>query len=360
MASKKSHLSEVFTRTRCYLRRFVELSDMAADVVTIWIMHTWLFSPACEQPATTPYLYIAAPKGSGKTVLGQDVMGSICRNHLSTVGITGAGVARIVGGFAEDNVDDEAPVSSMPTLAIDEIDALYSGSKDEMLRMMLNAGYRRGASIPRVVGTETIMLQVYCPKILMGIDNGHLPDTILDRSIRISLHQARPQEPFYNFETEDEAAELSEELAQWAKDHSQEIRDYRPSNDEDLKPRQFEIARTLYQVAHAVGNEKEIRAAILELFNEKHAQDPRIRMYEVIRDLFAELETDRLTNGQILERLIQEGIGIPGDSAQGLARTMAKDGAKVGPIRFHQGPGGVQRGYYRNAFDEAFSRFGLL
>ena len=263
-ATKKQTPAPEFTRTREFIRRYIVLDADALDVATVWAMHTHLFSPACETPPTTPYLYITAPKGSGKTLFGQDVLGCITRAPMPTVGITGPGLIRLVGGGDDDGGEfedaDSAHAAAAPTLMVDEVDALYAGSKDEVLRMMLNAGYRRGGVVPRVVGKSVVNYSAFCPKVLMGIDNGHLPDTVADRSIRINLKRASADdmltvEPFYSYEVEDESAELIQELSTWAKRNSEAIKAYKPTPVPEIAkvPRHWEIARTLVQVARAAG-----------------------------------------------------------------------------------------------------------
>lgn len=144
-----------FTATKKFIQRYVVLGEDEANVTALWTMATHLFSESATEPHTMPYLYITGPKGSGKTVLGQDILSMLCRNYVSTVGITGPGLFRLVD-------------AGNPTLGIDEIDALYSGAKDETLRMMLNAGYRRGGSVPRVVNGELQQFSPFRPQNLYG------------------------------------------------------------------------------------------------------------------------------------------------------------------------------------------------
>lgn len=352
-------VSTEYTTTRNYIKRFAVMEEDALDIVTTWTMHTWLFSPACENPLTTPYLYITAEKGSGKTLLGQDVLGTITRSPMNTVGITGPSLIRLVGGADFTEEEEGTPVTVMPTLTIDEVDALYSGAKDEVLRMMLNAGYRRGGTVPRVVGREVINYSAFCPKILMGIDNGHLPDTVTDRSIRITLKRATAEqmatvEPFYHFDVEDEAAEICSDLAEWAKTHSLQIRQYRPEAIPGLTPRQWEIARTLVQVAKFVGNEKRIREAIAATFAETPTtQDPRVSLYAAIREAFG--SRDRITTNEILQALTDAGVSVPGQNGKGLGSVIGRDGIKGSAIRLSADD--VQRGYYRYSFDAAFAKY---
>ena len=84
------------------------------------------------------------------------------------------------------------------TLLFDEVDAVWSkrGKDDnhEDLRALLNAGYKRGASIPRCVGPkhEVTRFDVYCAVALAGL--GNLPETIMSRSIIIRMRRRAPGE----------------------------------------------------------------------------------------------------------------------------------------------------------------------
>ena len=359
--------ADITTDIAAYIRRYVVMPDPELTIVSTWALHTWLFSPMCTPPQTTPYLYITAPKGSGKTLLGQDVLGTITRQPMPTVGITGASLVRLVGGAADDpDAVDSVPI--MPTLMVDEVDALYSGSKDEGLRMMLNAGYRLGGKVPRVVGKEVVNFSAFCPKILMGIDNGHLPDTVADRAIRIELQQATPEQmltvqPFFTFDVEDESAEMCEQMAAWAIAHSRAIRQHKPEAIPGLKPRAWEIARTLVQVGHAISPDTEtaIRDALADVLTRPtHAQGAKQALFSAIRDMFAEDATDRLASARIMQGLAERGIGVSGNTAKGLANAITAEGdtpPKVINVRQPDGTILKARGFYRHQFDELFTRY---
>lgn len=340
--------AEVLKDTEAIIRRFVALGDDEALIVATWTLHTWQFSESCPTPNTTPYLYITAPKGSGKTLLGQDVLGLLARNPMPTIGITGPGLFHIVQEM-------------QPTLQIDEVDALYSGAKDESLRMQLNAGYRRGGKVPRVVGGEVQMFSPFCPKILMGIDNGQLPDTVADRAIRIALKRATPEEmatvqPFYSYEVEDEAAELCERIHAWSISVGTEVRDYRPEVMTGVTPRQWEIARSLIQIAHAAGVETEVREALARIYakHSGHTDSPEQRMLSAIRDLFDSKGTDRLTTVDILAHLEDEGVSIPGNSGKGLSAKLGPFDVRATTIRIGNM---THRGYHKGSFTEAWERY---
>jgi len=355
-----------FTRTREYIGRYVVLSDDALDVVTLWAMGTWAFSPMCTNPYSYPYLYISAPKGSGKTVLGESVLGSICRNHRSITGVTGPSLFRMI---ADVNEETGEAINMAPTLAIDEIDAIFNGAKDEATRLVFNAGYKRGNMIPRVVGKQTINYPVFCPKLLMGIDNGHLPDTIEDRCIRINMRRATADElakvsEFYDYETEDEAAEICDMLSEWTKGISTVFREYSPERDDIPSGRRWEIARSLVQLAYAAGIEARIRKAIVSLMSDQPEKiDSNVRLYTAIFRLFQDHGTNKLTTNQILGRLREEGIQVPGMSGAGLRSVLSQHGASPTLLNLPAGHAGIvdgknyQRGYHLHVFDQAFSQF---
>lgn len=371
-----------YERASGFIRNYVVVPEEDLVILTVWAMHTWLFSPACVTPPTTPYLYIAGDKGSGKTTLGQDVMGLIVRSAISTVSITGAGMFRLIGGSEDEN--GESNVNAAPTLTVDEVDTIYSGGKDEGLRAILNTGYRRGATVPRVVGKQVINYPTFCPKILMGILNGHLPDTVTDRSIRIDMHRASAEEmqtveDFFHYEAEDEGAEIANDLALWAQRHSQAIREYKPRKHPGIArvPRHWEVSRTLILVARFAGVEGQLVEALANFFERNRGKDaPELRILRMVRQMFTErdaaaeaarecgdtsLPTDRLTTNEILTRAATEGVPIPGSSGKGLGVLMERVDVKGKSIRVPEGhpdrsPGGNARGYFRSAFEEAYGR----
>src|SRR4029453_12144657 len=81
-----------------------------------------------------------------------------------------------------------------PTILLDESDALWGAKTDgrEGLRALLNAGYRRGATVPRGVGGRSGVgvqdFPVFGPKALARLA-GKLPRTIASRSIPIRLRR---------------------------------------------------------------------------------------------------------------------------------------------------------------------------
>lgn len=378
MASRTRKIAPEFTRTERFISRFTAMDEHQRRISAVWAMGTWCFSPACTWPYTFPYLYVTAPAGGGKSVFGQDVMGSICRERRNATGATGPTLFRMVGRFdpEEGIIENEGH-----TLVMDEIDMTFSGHKDPETQQSLNVGYKiSGSTIPRAFGKSTIDFPCYAPHILLGIDNGHLPETVRTRCIRIDLRKLSADEletagieDFLPWEVDEESADLRQDLSDWAKDNSKVTREYKPVKPEGLTGRQWEIGRTLLQLAHAIGNEDAVRESLVELLNRAPKAGPEA-LYSAIFSLFQSTGYKLLTTNQILEHLTREGIAVPGQSGKGLMSVLGADGIQsrlqhlpkghkgIPPVRpeVNKGqPQPKQRGYQLLDFDSQFTKFGL-
>lgn len=338
----------MFEAIKNFISRYVVMGADELTVTTAHVLHSWQFSESCQAPNTTPYLYIhSAQKGSGKTLLGIDIMDLLARNPMATLAITSSALFRIV----ED---------VQPTLLIDEVDAIFSGSRHEELRSVINAGYRRGARVPRVQGGEVQMFSPYCPKVMVGIDNGMLPDTIRDRCIPIHMNRATNAEsanvqPFYHYEIEDEVEVLVEQIHGWSVQNTMKIHSYKPQLIPNLTPRQWEICMPLLQVAHAVGNEKTLRKALANILTATEERTtPEQDMLRIIRELFNISGKRQHTTNEILHRLTKDPR-FAGLTGKGLSTKLAPFGIKSGGIRLS--PTETQRGYKRSTFEDAWSRY---
>lgn len=366
-----------FTMTRDFIARFVALDDEQLDFSAIWAMGTWTFSPMSPcKPYTYPMIYANGPSGSGKTVYGRDVMGAVCRLPRSFANATGPALFKSLVTVEKDEDGNRVIINHWPTLSVDEIDAAYNGAKDEDLRVVFNIGYKDGTFIPRSMGFGSINFPAFCPKILMGINNGFLPQTVTNRCVNIETHVATQEEAdrmddFFPWIVDEAAAEIQTTLAAWARDNAMVLREYNPDKG-DFVNRQWEISRSIIQLAHACGIENRIRKALLSLFNRSTAVEPiKVRTYRTILNLFdtdGGIKGDRLTSTQIFDALKAAGIPVNSNSKTGMSYQFKEDGlivrqSKYVAIRDETHPAYVSqerashRGYLREQFDEIFSRY---
>jgi len=154
------------------LNRFLVFQyDWQPYIIAFWIAGTYLYR--CFP--LYPYLWVHSPtKRCGKTLL-LELLSSLAFN---CDGVTTAPTEAIL--FRD-------PEISGGTLCWDEVENL-SKSKEKGERIeIINAAYRKGAKIKRCEGKDNNVksFEVYRPIILSGIQE--LPDTVIDRSIKIEL-----------------------------------------------------------------------------------------------------------------------------------------------------------------------------
>ena len=144
---------------REYIARFCAFpNEHALNAVTLWAVHTHM----AEYLYTSPRLAVLSPEPeSGKTRV-LDVLDLLVSVSMKSVNASPAAIFRTLN-------------KKMVTLLLDEVDAIWSkkGKDDnhEDLRALLNAGYKRGATIPRCVGAQhdVVDFPVFCPVALAGI-----------------------------------------------------------------------------------------------------------------------------------------------------------------------------------------------
>ncbi len=216
------------------------------------------------------------------------------------------------------------------TLLFDEADAIWTkkGQDDnhQDLRALLNAGYRRGATIPRCVGLkhDVTDFQVYCAVALAGL--GELPDTIMSRSIIIRMRRRAPDEEVQPFRTriyEPFGHALRDRLEIFGKAVREEVGSAWPDLPPGVVDRPAECWEPLLAVADIAGGEWPGMAwlACEELC--KVAQDRRvslgIRLLADLRTIFG--DSIALHTETILARLCDGGThGLDADAPWGELR----------------------------------------
>jgi hypothetical protein len=261
------------------------------------------------------------------------------------------------------------------TLLVDECDTIFRlrGKDDtnEDLRALLNAGYKRSATIPRCVGPkhEVVDFPVFCATALAGL--GDLPDTIMSRSIIIRMRRRAPTEyvePFRTREHEKPGHELRDRLADWGESVGASAGAAWPELPLGIVDRLAEVWEPLLAVADAAGGEWPAiaRAACVALC--KTAEDRRpslgIQLLSDLRTIFG--DADALHTKDILARLCAgEDNGLGADapwnelrgkplSDRGLASMLNR--YEVTPRKVTIGGSSLQ-GYRREHLWDAWQRY---
>jgi uncharacterized protein DUF3631 len=213
-------------------------------MLALWYAHTH----AADHFYVTPRLILSSVEpGSGKTRVLEVAQFLVCAPEM-TMSATTAALFRMVS---------EGPI----TILFDEVDTIFAagGGNNEDLRGLLNAGYKRSATVARCVGDAKAMkvqrFPVFAPAALAGIA-GNMPDTITTRAVTVHMKRRRDDEEVEEFWEEDverEAAPLREMLAAWIASVTDKISRGRPDMPEGVRDRSAEIWRPLVAIADAAG-----------------------------------------------------------------------------------------------------------
>jgi hypothetical protein len=347
-------VGEVLNLAATFVKRFVAFaSEHQLVAVVLWVAHTHAFDAA----ECTPRLAIQSPeKGSGKTRL-LEVLDLLAHDPRQVVNMSEAALFRVIDARA-------------PTVLWDEIDAVFGPkARDrEDLRAMLNAGYRRGATVDRCVGERSKLevkpFSVFCPVALAGI--GQLPGTVQDRSIVIRLRRRRTDEPVEKLRRrriEPEAAELRQHLAAAFEPLTEMLADCDPELPPGLPDRAEDVWEPLLAIADLAGGTfwpSAARAAATSLTLEERDDEDSltVRLLADIRGVLG--QNEQVASEELCRRLaaIEESpwgfwYGKPIEP-RGLARLLRHHHIK--PRQLWIGGGNV-RGYRAEDFADTFARY---
>jgi DNA polymerase-1 len=263
-----------------------------------------------------------------------------------------------------------------PVLLIDELDqTLKSATDRSSLIGLLNAGFVRGATVPRVEetgeGRAVIRLPVFGPKAFASIGRA-LPDTTASRTIFVDLKRRMRDEPVERWRIRrgrGEAREVRDLLAAWAASTGNEAERIELDHDlEFLSDRAADIWESLLIVAVLAGApwpERAIEAARL-LSNRSHDDDDEGLPLALVRDLrgvFAELgDPEVVKSGDAAKALntledrpwgaLRDGRGI---STHAIARYLLL--FEIRPEQHRDSAGEKVRGWWRTSLQPVWARY---
>lgn len=334
-----------------FIRRYVALSDDQATALALWVVHSHAF----EAAETTPYIAISSVgPGCGKT-RALEVLEMLVANPWLTGRVTGPALVR--------KVDAEHP-----TLLLDETDALFNGAgtSQQMLRGVLNSGYRLGGKTTYASGGKWVDLNTYCPKAFAGI--GQLPTTLADRSIPILLKKRSAFETVERLRQRDVRVEarLPRMLAaRFAAMRLERLTRARPEIPSSLDDRAADVWEPLLAIADELGGDWPQRARVAAVnlcAGRKDAGQESVafRLLVACRDAFDAFTADRLKTVTLLGWLLESSEWSDMDGRALDARLMADllrpFGVSVSKIRFGRQ---TLQGYMRHEFAGAWRMLGL-
>lgn len=320
-------------------------SEEARDAVTLWVAHAHVFY-AFE---STPRLSVSSREpGSGKSRV-LEIIEHLVPNPLNAVNIT-------------PGVMWHAIEHASPTLLFDEVDTVFgkngSSGSHRILRGIINAGHRKGAVVPRLVGSNSDIknFKVFSPIAMAGL--GQLPETIQTRSIEIIMRKRRGEEkvrPFRLKFAQDALKRARTMLEEWSMDAAEELEFAAPECP--VQDRAADVWEPLLSIAEMAGEDwaERARKACKELTDQRKPTahvSPGVRLLTELRPMFTRDKPVRFTS-EILESLesAEEPMRL---TPRGLASILREYG--VSPTTVRNGDD-VQKGYKADDLETAWDRY---
>ena len=349
--------ADLLNRVHDYARRFICYpSDTAGIVHVLWIAHAHLM----DAWFSTPRLAVLSPEpGSGKSRV-LEITALLVPNPALSVNSSAAYILRKVAD--QDN---------RPTILYDEIDTIFGPAArgNEDLRGMINAGYRRGATVGRCFTEKGKVLtqdfSTYAAIAMGGL--GDLPDTIMSRSVIIRMRKRGPGEdvePFRPYMHEPPADALRNELAAWAAGVSALAGTVQPVLPDGIADRKADVWGPLLTVAELAGGRWPAlaRQAATEAVRSAKANSKPSLPVQLLADIRACFgDRDRLTTADLLDKLLADEEAPWGDLGRKKldARILAKmlRGYDIRSSTIRKADGSTPKGYKREAFQDAWKRY---
>jgi uncharacterized protein DUF3631 len=324
----------------CAVKAYIVIREEAADVISFWILHTWLINDF----RISPRLALTSPtKGCGKTTVLQ-LLNLLVRRPKRAGSISPPALFRTVEKY-------------QPTLLLDENEKYLEVGSD--FHALLNEGHAQGATVLRVLGEKLELREFGVFGAVAFARNGRLPDDLEQRSIVIELYRRKVDEPISELRSERCASleKIARMAARWSDDYRADLADSDPDMGA-LINRTADNWRPLFAIADSIGGEwpARIRDAAMALAP-READSMGAMLLADIKTVFDDKKNDRLASVDTCESLTaMEGrpwadwkTGKPLTPNQ-LARLLKPFGiTPTGTIRVGSR---TPKGYYRHQFEE--------
>jgi len=328
-----------------YIERYVSLPNKGVGLIlSTYVLHTWTFGDGQTTAKTTPYLYVnSSERRAGKSTL-LEVLGTLVRNPFKALDATGPVLFRAI-----EHQDQ-------PTVMFDEADTIWygRGQGPQNLRNVINGGYKIGGHIYRTSGKDVVKYNTFCPKVLAGIYNGKLPDTIADRAIPVMLRR-KPAgaltEPFFASDVDGEVEPMLDTIEAWVAENATALKAYRLHAVSGMGDRQAEIIWPLLAIAEQFGRKDELIKAIRDAFSDFEsyvvANDESLAVLREISEIF-EAEGNKVHADTLLAYLDM--------TSKQLAVELAAFNVSPKPVRIGNK---VSRGFTLDQFMTTFEEVGI-
>lgn len=336
-----------------YIRCYCVLPDAAYLPLTVWCLATHL----ADRFDCFPYLALLSPaKRCGKTRL-LETLEVLCSRPWRGTAPSPASLYRMM--------------ADCPTLLLDEVEGLKGGKNasetQQAVLAVLNAGHRRGATVPRCAGKDQHLeyFPVYGPKAFAAI--GRLPDTLADRSIVVTIQRKSKDQRIERFlfgKAKLRARPILKVLSRWIEESGDDVRAaYERLPDLGfLSDRDADLWMPLFAVCSIAARERlpDLKRSATELSGAKQADDAEdsvsLKLLADIRAIWPDGE-DHLATTDLIERLrnLDESPWSEYEiTARKLGKWLRPFGIASANVRVGQN---ISKGYRREDLKPVWSRY---
>jgi hypothetical protein len=354
-------LADLLDATEQYVRRFIVFADAHQPAaIALWVAHAW-FIDAFDM---SPRLLVTAPVRRAAKSRVLDVVQRVVPRAERYGSASGPAIFRAIDQLH-------------PTLLVDEIDRVFRHAGDDasadLVTQVINIGWERGNPVARVEGPdhEVRRYESFAATALAGIDKGALPETVVDRSVRIAMRRRHRGEPVEKFRRRGRAATNGDTIRRhWAgylESHADLVTSLSgayPELPDALHDRAQDAWEPLIAIADAAGDTWPARArdAAVALTEDEDDDGPAVQVLVDLREVWPEGEEVAATK-TLIERLVEVedspwqtwGRGGKSLTGAGLARLLRPFGIRseqISIVKHHD-----TRGYVRAHLEDAWARY---
>lgn len=351
----------VLSEVRDLFRRYLVCDESSRVTLSLWAVWTWLV----ESGDCCPILALLSPEPRCGKSTALALLSRLTYRPLAVASVSPAALYRTVELWH-------------PTLLIDEVDAFLKDNEE--LRGVINSGHTRDtAFVLRTVGDDhtPVRFSTWGAKSVAGI--GRLPHTIADRALLVPLRRKLSGEVCARLTYNDRHLDTARRIARLAAEAVAPLRSAQTATDvpSGLNDRQADGWRPLLALADYAGGEwpQLAREAALAGIggDAERAEGYSTALLRDIRDVFDSRKVERLATADLLAALNGDeekpwGTLLAGRplNAHRLANMLKSYGVSPKTLRLPPGhfgssarvnSAGLSKGYERESFNEAWSRY---
>jgi putative DNA primase/helicase len=339
--------------------KYVVIQPHPLTAAVLWAAHAWLYDHGV--PIHSPILAAtSSDPDTGKSTLTA-VVGRAAPRLSINVEMTGPSLFRFVDAIK-------------PTLVLDEADDIFARRTD--LKHIINAGWTRGAKIPRQVKIDdfwqTVWFDPFTPKAMALLDR-NLPAATRTRCIELRMHPKLPNEEVEPFSQLDDAefAVLRRKFARFGIDNAATLKEAKPVMPAGLNNRVAANWKLLLAIAELAGGQwpQRAREAAERLSQSRRKPSVGIQLLAAFRAAFTEIGKGKtgeieITSEDMVARLNADPTSIWAGYNHGGPITQRQvavilDDYDIHPVSLHptKRKDFARQGYKLSQFTNVFARY---